>query len=328
MSKLFKLYGSVLVILILLNFLLPRLMPGGPLEYLEGQEGGAMLTEEQKASMTEYYGLNDSLAEQFVVYIEKLVQLDFGRSFLYKLPVTDIIMSHISYTLWIVGISTVLSMIIGILLGLLSGWANAKRGDKGLLFTMLAIGALPEFLLGMLLLLVFAVSINLFPMSGASTSFLADESWWAIVRDYAAHATLPIVTLTIVNVTSIYLLVRNETVQVVASPYIEFAKMKGIKKSRLLFRHTLKNALIPIFTLMMIRIGITLTGAIFVETLFSYPGIGQLLKESILSRDYPLMHGLFLLFSVIILLCNALADMLYPKLDPRVKGGERHKKTV
>ena len=328
MSKIIKLYGSVLIILILLNFFLPRLMPGGPLEFLEGQEGGATLTEEQKASMIDYYGLNDSLGQQLEEYLVNLLHFDFGHSFSYKMPVTEMITSHLSYTLWIVGISTVLSIMIGVFLGLLSGWIHHQKGDKGLMFSMLAVGALPEFLLGMLLLLIFAVSFNIFPMSGASTSFLEDESFWGMVKDYSAHAALPIVTITIVSVSSMYLLVRNETVQVAASPYIEFAKMKGIRNVRLIFRHTLKNALIPIFTLMMIRIGVTLTGAIFVETLFSYPGIGQLLKESILSRDYPLMHGLFLLFSIMILLCNALADILYPKLDPRVKGGKQFEKTV
>ena len=303
-------------------------MPGGPLEYLEGQESGATLTEQQKDSMIEYYGLNDSIVQQFLDYLIGLVQLDFGLSYTYKLPVTDIIMDHISYTLWIVGISSILSILIGIVIGLLSGWVHHNKGDKSLMSMMLAIGALPEFLLGMLLLIVFGVMLDILPMSGAHTPFLENESGWARGIDAMKHAILPIVTLTTVNLTRIYFLVRNETIQVASSPFIEFAKMKGVREFRLIYRHTFKNVLIPIFTLIMIRIGFTFTGAIFVETLFSYPGIGQLLKESILSRDYPLMHGLFLLFSVMILLCNALADYLYPKLDPRVKGGENAEKPV
>ena len=328
MSKIFKLYGSLLLILILLNFCLPRLMPGGPLEYLEGQESGATLTEQQKNSMIEYYGLNDSIVQQFLDYLVGIIQLDFGFSYTYKLPVTDIIVDHISYTLWIVGISSFLSILIGIILGLLSGWVHHRKGDQSIMSTMLAIGALPEFLFGMLLLIVFGVMLNILPMSGAHTPFLENESGWAKLIDVAEHAILPIVTLTTVNLTRIYFLVRNETIQVASSPYIEFARMKGVREFRLIYRHTFKNVMIPIFTLIMIRIGFTFTGAIFVETLFSYPGIGQLLKESILSRDYPLMHGLFLLFALMILLCNALADLLYPKLDPRVKGGEYVEKNV
>ena len=328
MSKIFKLYGSLLLILILLNFCLPRLMPGGPLEYLEGQESGVTLTEQQKNSMIEYYGLNDSIVQQFLDYLVGIIQLDFGFSYTYKLPVTDIIVDHISYTLWIVGISSFLSILIGIILGLLSGWVHHRKGDQSIMSTMLAIGALPEFLFGMLLLIVFGVMLNILPMSGAHTPFLENESGWAKLIDVAEHAILPIVTLTTVNLTRIYFLVRNETIQVSSSPYIEFARMKGVREFRLIYRHTFKNVMIPIFTLIMIRIGFTFTGAIFVETLFSYPGIGQLLKESILSRDYPLMHGLFLLFALMILLCNALADLLYPKLDPRVKGGEYVEKNV
>ena len=303
-------------------------MPGGPLEYLEGQDSGATLTEQQKNSLIEYYGLNDSIFEQFIDYLIGIIQLDFGFSYTYKLPVTDIIVDHISYTLWIVGVSSILSILIGIVLGLLSGWIHHRRGDSTLMSTMLAIGALPEFLFGMLLLIVFSVAFDSLPMSGAHTPFLDNESWWVQVLDTAKHAILPIVTITVVNLTRIYFLVRNETIQVASSPYIEFARMKGVREFRLIYRHTFKNVMIPIFTLIMIRIGFTFTGAIFVETLFSYPGIGQLLKESILSRDYPLMHGLFLLFAVMILLCNALADLLYPKLDPRVKGGEYVGKNV
>lgn len=328
MIKIFKLYGSILLILILLNFFLPRLMPGGPLEYLEGQESGATLTEQQKNTMIEYYGLNDSMAEQFIDYIVGIVQLDFGYSYTYKMPVTDIIMGHVSYTLWIVGISSILSILIGVFLGLISGWVHHRKGDKSLMSTMLAIGAIPEFLFGMLLLIVFAVMLDVLPMSGAHTPFIESESEWAKMTDTIRHAILPIVTLTTVNMTRIYFLVRNETIQVASAPFIEFAKMKGVKEFRLIYKHTFKNVLIPIFTLIMIRIGFTFTGAIFVETLFSYPGIGQLLKESILSRDYPLMHGLFLLFAIMILLCNALADALYPKLDPRVKGGDYVEKAV
>lgn len=303
-------------------------MPGGPIEFLEGQDSGAMLTEQQKASMKAYYHLDESLGAQFLDYITGLFQLDFGYSFTHKEPVLDLVMSHIPYTVWIVGLATVFSLIIGIFLGLWSGWVHFKKGDHRFMLSMMTIGALPEFLLGMILLLVFAVYVGIFPMSGASTPFLTSNDWWPVFLDKAHHAFLPILTLTLVNISSTYLLVRNETIQVIASPFIEFARMKGVQRKRLMYRHILKNALLPIFTLIMIRIGLMFTGAIFVETLFSYPGIGKLLKEAVLSRDYPLMHGLFFVFSMIVLLFNALADLLYPKLDPRVRGGEDIEKVI
>lgn len=323
-KKLVILYGTVFVILILLNFFLPRLMPGGPIEYLEGLDSGPMLTEQQKASMIEYYNLDASYLKQFVDYIVGIFKFDFGYSFSYKEPVTDLIFNHLPYTLWIVGISTILSIVIGVFLGLWSGWYYFKRNDRPFMLTMMAIGTLPEFLIGMGLLLIFAVYLQVFPMSGASTPFIDSTNSWAVLVDYAKHALLPIITLTIVSISSTYLLVRNETIQVIASPFIEFAQMKGIKRNRLVYRHIFRNAMLPIFTLLMIRIGMLFTGAIFVETLFSYPGIGKLLKEAVLSRDYPLMHGLFFVFSAIVLFFNALADLLYPKLDPRVKGGVKN----
>lgn len=321
MRKIITLYGSVFLLLILLNFFLPRLMPGGPIEYLEGLDSGPTLTEEQKAMLKEYYRLDDSLGEQFIRYIQGLLTLDFGNSFTYKQSVSAIIADHLPYTLSLVGISTILSLILGIVFGLWSGWFHHLRGDYRFMLLMMAIGALPEFLIGMILLLIFSVYLGWFPMSGASTPFIEAESWWNIAVDALQHATLPSLALTLISVSSTYLLVRNETVQVMTSPFIEFASMKGIPRNRLLYRHVLKNALLPIFTLIMIRIGTLFTGSIFIETLFSYPGIGKLLKEAVLARDYPLMHGLFFVFSAIVLFLNACADFLYPKLDPRVKGG-------
>ena len=327
MKRLFSLYMSVFVILILLNFFLPRLMPGGPIEFIEGQDSEPMLTEAQKESMMAYYGLDQSLLEQFEHYVKGIVTFDFGTSFSHKTGVTNLILEHFSYTVSIVEMAVLLSFIIGITIGLMSAWLYGKRGDRSFMTTMLAIGSIPEFLLGIVFLLVFAVYGAIFPLSGASTPFMTGASWFEELKDKVWHGFLPVLTLTIVNISSVYLLVRNESIRVLASPYMEFAKMKGLNRRRLLYRHTAKNALLSVFTLLMIRIGLLFTGAIFIETLFSYPGIGKLLQESILSRDYPLMHGLFFIFSSIILFVNMLADYLYPKLDPRIKGGhviEKH----
>ncbi|WP_050615508.1 ABC transporter permease [Bacillus testis] len=328
MKRLFSLYGTVFVILLLLNFFLPRLMPGGPIQFIEGQDSGPMLTEAQKESMIAYYGLDQSLWEQFVHYVKGIVTFDFGTSFSHKTDVADLILEHFSYTISIVGLAVLLSFIIGITIGLVSAWFHGKRGDRYLMTAMLAIGSIPEFLLGIVLLLVFAVNAAIFPLSGASTPFMADAGVLAGLKDQVWHGFLPVLALTIVNISSVYLLVRNESIRVLASPYMEFAKMKGLNRRRLLYRHTAKNALLSVFTLLMIRIGLLFTGAIFIETLFSYPGIGKLLQEAILSRDYPLMHGLFFIFSSIILFVNMLADYVYPKLDPRIKGGNINEKHV
>ncbi|OZI12696.1 ABC transporter permease [Bacillaceae bacterium SAS-127] len=322
--KVIRLYVVVFTFLLLLNFFLPRLMPGGPVEFIEGQDSGAMLTEEQKAAMEAYYQLDDSLLTQFITYIKGVFTLDFGTSFTYKSDVMEVISHHFMYTWLIVGFATVLSFLIGIISGLWSAWFHHEKSDRGLLTVMLSLGALPEFLIAIVLLLAFSVYVPLFPLGGAETPFLVEANWFDKTKDFLWHAFLPTVTLTIVHISSTYLLVRNETIQVMKASYIEFAKMKGLSRKRLMYRHIAKNSLLTLFTLLMIRMGLLFTGAIFVEVVYSYPGIGKLLQEAILSRDYPLMHGLFFIFSTIILCLNAMADWLYPKLDPRLKGGKAY----
>lgn len=324
-NKTWLTYFIVLVLIIFLNFLLPRLLPGGPLAYIEGSEDGAFITEEQKEAMLSYYQLNEPFHEQLWTYVKGIFTFDFGMSFSHKAPVDQLMTSYLSNTLLLVGTATVLSLIISLILGLLSGWWYKRKGERWLLMGMLGLSALPEFLVGLVLLLVFAVHIPLFPMSGATTPFLQEASTFQVIIDRLHHAFLPIVTLTLVNLSSLYLLVRNSTIQILETPYIEFAKMKGISIRRLLTKHVANNAILPIYTQMTIRIGSTLVGAVFVETVFSYPGVGNLLQEAIISRDYPLMHGLFLLFTVLTIGLNALADLTYSKLDPRLKkGGDVH----
>ena len=312
-------YVVVFLALILLNFALPRMMPGGPIDFIEGQDSGPTLTKEQKESILAYYALDESPVTQWVRYMKGVVTLDFGTSFQYRQDVGAVIREHLPYTLSLVGVATLISIIISIVFGLYSGYQAVHKGDRVLFGTMLVFSALPEFLVGMFLLITYSVMLPIFPMSGAATPFLENASLLNMMLDRIQHAVLPITTLILATVPSLYLLMRNETVRIMQAPFIEFAQMKGIHTRTLLRKHVFKNALLPVFTMMMLRIGLTFTGAIFVETLFSYPGIGKLLRDAIVSRDYPLMHGLFFLFTSIILMINLLTDWVYPKLDPRIR---------
>ncbi|MBD8006475.1 ABC transporter permease [Bacillus norwichensis] len=314
-------YGAVLVIVICLNFLLPRLLPGGPLDYIEGSDSGAIVTEAQRNAILEYYQLNESTTVQFLHYVKGVFTFDFGISFIYKAPVRDLLISYLPNTLLIVGIASVISTIIGIIAGLLAGWWNGRKMEQSLLYAVLTISAIPEFLIGLVLLLLLAVQVQWFPLSGAQTPFLRDATWWHMVIDRMYHATLPIITLVVVNIASVYLMMRNSAIEILREPFIEFAKVKGISRKRILLTHLGKAAILPVFTLIMIRLSTLFTGAVFVETVFSYPGIGRLLQEAIMARDYPLMHGLFFVFTIIVLLFNAIADVMYVRLDPRMKSG-------
>ncbi|WP_018751643.1 ABC transporter permease [Paenibacillus sanguinis] len=314
-------YAIVLLIVLLLNFWLPRLLPGGPIDYLSsgGAEGSIFLTEAQKAALQSYYRLEDSLWEQFVSYWTGVFTFDFGLSITYKQPVFDVILVRLPWTLLLVGIATLLSIALGLLLGLLSAWRYPGRSDRMLYLGLLGMGALPEFLLGMALLILLAVYWPIFPLGGAETSFLRPDSVWERWLDVLHHAALPAAALTLVQLASLYLLMRNEAIRVRREPFIEFAEAKGLSARTVLLRHVAGNALLPIVTMIFLRIGGLLAGSVLVETVFAYPGIGKLLQEAILARDYPLLHGLFLIMTIFVLLLNLLADLIYPLLDPRIR---------
>lgn len=314
-------YLLVLVFVLLLNFWLPRLLPGGPVEYITGggEEGMVFLTEQQKAAMLEYYHLNDSVGVQFVKYVKGLFTFDFGLSINHKAPVFEVIRERLPWTILIVGLASIFSLSIGLVVGLYSAWRYPGKVDRGVFLSMLGLNTIPEFLIGMLLLLTFAVNLKWLPLSGAKTAFLRSELWWVPVLDIAHHAVLPALTLTLGSMAGMYLLMRNESLRVRHEPFIEFAAAKGIGSSGIVFRHIARNAALPLVTMIIIRMGGLLAGSVLVETVFAYPGIGKLLQEAILGRDYPLLHGLFLLMTLFVLFLNFVADTIYPKLDPRIR---------
>ena len=318
-------YVLVLLFVLLLNFWLPRLLPGGPIEAIMGggEEGAVFLTEAQKEAMLDYYNLSDSLGEQFVMYVKGIFTFDFGLSITHKMPVGELILERLPWTILIVGLASIASMIIGLLIGLYSAWRHPSKTDRSLFLSMLSLSTIPEFLIGMVLLITFAVNVKWFPLGGAQTAFLTSDVWFAQVLDIAKHAVLPVATLTIGNLAGLYLLMRNEAIRVRNEPFVEFASAKGIGSQGLVMKHIARNAALPLVTMIIIRMGGLLAGSILVETVFAYPGVGKLLQEAILGRDYPLLHGLFLMMTVFVLLLNLIADLIYPYLDPRIRTSMR-----
>jgi peptide/nickel transport system permease protein len=301
-------------------------MPGGPIAYLEGGGDESMMlvmTEEQKEKLLSYYGLNDPLHEQFTNFLSGIIHGDLGVSIHYKTPVTDVIYSHAKWTLFLVGVSIFLTILISTVLGVISAWLRGKKRDYVMFASLLSFGAIPEFVIAILLVLGFSIHFQWFPLSGSLTPF-ADYGSGTMgsilyLKDLFYHAALPVLTLTLANISSTYLLIRNSSINVLSEPYIFAAEAKGLSRLRILFHHTLRNALLPVITLISLRIAFLFTGAILVETVFSYPGMGKLLYSAIIARDYPLLHGLFLVFTTAILSMNLLTDLLYPILDPRIR---------
>lgn len=318
-------YATVIFIILVLNFFLPRMMPGDPFLILSADtenEIVSVLTEEQRDYFKSYYGLDRPLHEQFISYLGSLARGDLGNSIYYKVPVIEAIWLRLPWTALIVVGATVISAISGVLLGLFSARNREKAGDKFLLLGLISFAEIPSFLLGLIILLAFAVRLKIFPLAGAITPFVHYSGPLDMALDICYHAALPVITLALTQLTGIYLLVRNTLVTVMTKDYIRTARAKGIGDRLVWTRHALRNALLPVVTRVGFMVGMLMGGSVLVENVFSYPGVGSLLREAVVARDYPLIQGIMLIMAVSILSVNYLVDIIYEHLDPRVASYE------
>ena len=324
MHQITKITGYIAIILIVLsfNFFLPRLMPGDPLSFLTGDPSMDMpivLDEEARAKLLAYYGLDKPLLQQFADYMHNILHGDLGWSIYFNAPVSEILIGRLKWTLLLLGTATALYMTLGILLGAISAWNRGKKRDVGLLVSLLSIGSFPPFFLGMLLIILFGVNLQLFPIFGAQTPFMRYSSPIDEASDILYHLILPVTTLVICYIGDVYLLMRNSMLNVIGEDYIVTARAKGLSEWYILRKHAMKNALLPITTMIALRVGFMISGMIFVETVFAYPGVGRLLFDAVTYRDYPLLQGAFLVITLVIIAANFVADMIYVRLDPRLQ---------
>lgn len=322
-------YAFTIWLVITLNFLLPRMMPGDPFLLLSStspEQEEIVLTEEQRQFFFRYYGLDKPIGEQYLSYLGELIQGKLGYSLYYKEPVSQIILRRLPWTICIVLATILLSTVIGTILGCISAWYREKWPDKILFFYLIVLSEIPVFLLGLVLLFIFAAGLGWFPLSGALTHFANYDSWWKKFQDILHHACLPVITLTIARLGGMYLLARNSMLTVLEKDYLRTAWAKGLPKKRIIFHHALRNALLPLVTRVFLSLGSLVGGAILVENVFAYPGLGYLMREAVRVQDYPVIQGIFLVVTICVLLANFLADLVYGKLDPRVndygKAGE------
>ncbi|WP_236995005.1 ABC transporter permease [Heliomicrobium modesticaldum] len=275
------------------------------------------MSEETKAELIRRMALDQPLSAQFVSYWVNLLQGDLGYSYAYQAPVSAVIGGALPWTLALTGVSLLLSFSIGLLAGIYSGWRRGHPVDRGLSLAMVALSGLPNYFIGVLLLLLFAVQLGWFPLSGAVTAYAG----WTGLRwlgDVIAHMILPVVALTLATLPEFYLLTRSAMVNILDAPFMRTARAKGVGPWRLQFRHGGRNALLPSVARLGVLAGKALTGALFVEMVFAYPGLGHVIHQGLLSRDYPLVQGLFFIVACLVITCNLLADKLLQKLDPRV----------
>jgi peptide/nickel transport system permease protein len=314
-------YAVTLWVVLTLNFVLPRLMPGDPFLLLssETDEDVAVFSEEQRQYYLHYYGLDRPLMVQYAAYLANLCRGRLGFSLYYNDDVSTILVKRLRWTGLLVCMATVLSSVVGVFLGSISAWFRETWFDKGLFFGIILFSEIPAFLVGLVLLFVLAAGTGWFPLSGAFTHFVRHESMLAVIADIARHACLPVMALTLARLGGMYLLARNSMTLVLTQDYIKTARAKGAPPRRILFHHGLRNALLPVVSRIFLSLGALVGGAILVENVFAYPGLGLLMRESVMVHDYPLVQGIFLVVTCFVLAANFVADCLYRRLDPRIR---------
>jgi peptide/nickel transport system permease protein len=305
----------VLAVLVVLNFWLPRSLPGSPMA--GGDEVEAVLPAAAAAEIRRIYGLDRPLSEQFWAYLRGLARGDLGRSLATHRPVAAMIAERLPWTLLLVGTAVLIGAVVGITLGTAGAWRPQGRLVRVLGPAVVFTGALPEFLVAMIAIIVFATWLGIFPAGGALTPFAAAGGWSA-AADIVRHAALPVAVLVVVLADAFFLLARNALVAVVGERYLTTARGKGLPERRVLW-HAWRNALPPVFTLFGLRLAFVVTGAVVVERIFAYPGMGMLLFEAVARRDYPVLQGILLVVSVIVLASSTLLDLAAGVLDPRAR---------
>ncbi|WP_295544792.1 ABC transporter permease [uncultured Pseudacidovorax sp.] len=314
-SRLLQALGLVLAVVVL-NFALVHAAPGDPVETIAGMSGG--MSEELKDELRQSYGLDRPLPVQLGIYLGRVVRLDLGQSYIFNLPVVDLIAERIPATLLLVLSSVVCAFLLGTALGVLAARKpNGWLSQAITVFSLVGFAA-PVFWSGMMLMILFASVWPILPVSDMR-SIDSDGRGLAGVVDVLWHLVLPMFTLSMVYLAQYSRLARASMLEVLGADFIRTARAKGLAEGVVLYKHALRNAVLPVVTVLGLQFGNVLAGAILVETVFNWPGLGRLAYESVLRRDYPTILGVLLLSAVVVLVMNLLTDLCYRLIDPRIK---------
>lgn len=312
-------YGLVLMLcVVILNFLLIRLAPGDPAMVIAGEMGGA--TEEMLDSIRQEYGLNKPVLTQLGIYIGNVLRGDLGQSFFFNQSVASLIAHRIGPTILLVIVAQILSILLGVFLGVV-----AARKPNGILSGFVSVFAtvgyaVPVFWTGIMLIILFASMLPIFPVEGMQSVRLRDAGPLVQALDIAHHLVLPAFTLAVIYLAQYARLSRASMLEVLGSDYIRTARAKGATEKTVLFKHALRNAALPILTVAGLQFGNLISGALLVETVFNWPGMGRLAFDSILRRDYPTIMGVLFFASAMVVVANLLTDLSYRLADPRLRG--------
>lgn len=294
-GMLLTLFGVTIIIFLMVHFI-----PGNPVDYILGD----FATQESKDRLTQELGLDRGLITQYFSYLTSILQLDFGTSFVTGYTVKEEILHRIPITAQLALYSVILGSIVGITLGSIAAVKKNTIFDRGIMFFALIGISAPGFWIALFLILIFSYHLSLFPISSYSGPY---------------SLVLPAITLALGSSGTIARITRSSMLDVLNQDYIRTAFSKGSTKKRVIYRHALKNALIPVTTIIGMQLGYLLAGAVVTESVFALPGIGSLVIESIATRDLPMIQGIVLFISVILVVVNFLVDILYTVIDPRIK---------
>lgn len=314
-------YAVILLVAVLvLNFTLLHLAPGDAAETIAGESGGA--SKEMLEQIRKSYGLDRPFHEQLYLYLAKVAQGDLGKSFQYDQPVIDLILERVKPTLLLVVSSLFLAILFGTFLGVF-----AARRPNGLLsqavtvFALLGY-ALPVFWTGLMLVILFASVIPIFPTSGMDNGALS-ATGFSYILEVAHHLVLPVVTLSTIYLAFYSRLSRASMMDVLGADYIRTARAKGLSERVVIYKHALRNAVLPVVTFAGLQFGALFSGAVLVENVFSWPGLGTLVFDAILQRDTPTVLGILFFSAFVVIVANLLTDLAYRLVDPRIRIGAK-----
>lgn len=303
-----------------INFALPRLMPGSPVEAMMGRFRGAISPSQMEAMQAAFGQSDDSLVHQYFTYLGNMLTGDFGTSVLFTpTPVSTVIRSALPWTLALVGVTTLIAFAIGTLLGMRAAWRRQGVIDTVILPVSIITVAFPYFWLGIIAIYVFNTTLGWFPagfgydvMSGQEIAFS-----WGFASSALYHAILPGMSIIVTSIGGWMVLMRNNMLGIVSEDYVRMARAKGLSQRRIMFSYVGRNAILPSVTGLALAIGFVVSGALLVEVVFNYPGVGYLLYQAVTGQDLPLMQAIFFLITVAVLVAAVLADIANLIIDPR-----------
>ncbi len=306
-------FSSAALIMVYLSYALPRILPG---DFVSAVYAGSQvtLTAEQEASLQSFYSRDTS----FGSYLLRLFTLDWGYSHAFLSPVSALFFGALPWTLLLLGAANVIAMSAGFIMGVEAAWRHGTRTEKGLIAGATVLEGIPEICTGVILLVIFALNLQWFPAAGAETAYGQGDLFTRFV-DILHHLALPLCTLILAYLPGNFLITRNSMMMVMKAPYIQTARAKGLPARRVRYAHAARNALLPVVTRFGLRLAFMITGALVVERINSYPGLGTLLFNAIQSRDLPVIQAVVLFSSLIVLAIILSMEGVYRIIDPRIR---------